>query len=185
MKHPVEITSARSGGPVLPKQGTRRHRLTWREAFLQALVTGSVASMTSTAALSLCGLIEEGRWAAPNNAPSQWVWGEREAYRRRPSVRHTLVGYLVHHAMSIAWATVHAKCFSRPGECATTRARLVQSATTAAVACFVDYRVARGRLQPGFDKHLSRPSLAVVYASFALGLFAADWFADRQSRRSR
>jgi hypothetical protein len=59
----------------------------------------------------------------------------------------------------------------------------MECAATAAVACFVDYRVARGRFQPGFEKHLDRGSLTLVYASFALGLFVGDWLEVRRRRR--
>jgi hypothetical protein len=40
----------------------------------------------------------------------------------------------------------------------------------AAAACFVDYHCTPKRLAPGHERHLSRPSLAVVYAGFGLGL---------------
>ena len=39
-----------------------------------------------------------------------------------------------------------------------------------AVACFTDYQLTPKRLHPGYEKHLSRPSLAVVYGAFGVGL---------------
>jgi hypothetical protein len=34
-----------------------------------------------------------------------------------------------------------------------------------AVACFADYRLTPRRLRPGYEVHLSKPSLAVVYGA--------------------
>jgi hypothetical protein len=47
------------------------------------------------------------------------------------------------------------------------------AAATAATASFVDYQLTPKRLEPGFDKQLSRRSLAMVYAAFAAGLAIA------------
>jgi hypothetical protein len=56
---------------------------------------------------------------------------------------------------------------------------LLAGLATAAIACAVDFQVARGRLQPGFDKQLSRKSLALVYVAFGVGLA----FACRRRKR--
>jgi hypothetical protein len=132
--------------------------------------SGSLASVTSGVLLAICGAVEGKAPAGPLNGPSQWLWGKRAAYRRRPSWRYTALGYSIHHVVSIGWALLHEKhvaglVASRP---ATTR--FLGAAATAALACFVDYQVARGRAQPGFEKQLTRRSLLFVYAAFALGL---------------
>jgi len=49
---------------------------------------------------------------------------------------------------------------------------LTAAAATSAFACFADYKLTPKRFHPGYEKHLSKPSLAVVYAGFALGLAA-------------
>jgi hypothetical protein len=65
-------------------------------------------------------------------------------------------------------------------------ARVLAGAITASIACFMDYGVARGRLQPGFEKQLSRQSLLVVYSAFALGLaFGGGHRPDNTSRTTR
>jgi hypothetical protein len=141
----------------------------WRQAAIDGLQSGSIASLTSTLALSICGWLERRRPAAPNNGPSQWVWGTRAAYETRATLRHTAVGYAVHHAMSVFWGVLHEKTFGgcrRKGP----SAAIAEGIATAAVAAFVDYRLMPERLQPGFDKHLHRPSLVVVYVAFGLGL---------------
>ena len=69
--------------------------------------------------------------------------------------------------MSVFWALVFERFRPRPGTPA-----LLPAAATSALACFVDYRVTPQRLTPGFERRLSRKSLALVYAAFAIGLAA-------------
>jgi hypothetical protein len=92
------------------------------------------------------------------------------AHRRQPSFRYTLVGYAIHHVVSVGWAVLHEKHVADLFGKRSTGARFGAAAVTAAVACFVDYQIARGRAQPGFEKQLSRKSLFAVYAAFAAGL---------------
>jgi len=141
---------------------------TWRQAFVRATWSGSAAAILSGIALAACGKLERNSAAAPLNGPSQWLWGEAAAWRRRASVRETVSGYVVHHAVSIGWATVHEKYAARRN--GSLAQDLLAAGLTAGIACFMDYAVARGRLRPGFEKHLSKRSLAVVYGTFALGL---------------
>jgi hypothetical protein len=143
---------------------------TWKQAAQRAICSGTAAALFSAAMLALCGKIEGRSSAGPLNGPSQWIWGHSAAHRRRPTLRHTLIGYLIHHAASIGWAIPHEKYITGRLKRPSNSHRLLAGAATAAFACAVDFRVARGRLQPGFDKQLSRKSLALVYAAFGLGL---------------
>jgi hypothetical protein len=142
----------------------------WQQAFEDALISGTAASLCSAAALAICGKIERDTAAGPNNGPSQWVWGEGAAYERRATLRHTAVGYAIHHAMSIFWATLHEKLQRSHNEHEPIEKIFAKCAATAGAACFVDYQLTPRRLRPGFEKQLSRRSLFVVYASFAAGL---------------
>jgi hypothetical protein len=152
----------------------------WRTAWHRALRSGSTAAVLSGAVLALCGKLENNAPAGPLNGPSQWIWGERAGYRHRPTWRHTATGYAIHHAASLGWATLHEKHVARLAEGRPPLARFAAAALTAAFACWVDYRIARGRLQPGFEKQLSRSSLLLVYSAFALGL--AVWRPTPPSR---
>lgn len=136
----------------------------------RSLLAGTVASVLSTGALVLCGRLEKRGGAAPTNATSQWVWGEQEAYERRPTLRHTLVGYAIHHAMAILWAAFHEGVFRRRGHAKPAVRVFGEAAATAALAYFVDYHLTPRRLRPGFEKHLGSSSFVVVYGAFALGL---------------
>ena len=134
------------------------------------LLSGSLASIFSAAALALCGRAELDDPCAPLNGPSQWVWGRHAKYRNGFTLRHTLVGYAVHHAASIFWAAFYERLRARQAP----HAQLEAAAATSALAAFVDYRCTPRRFRPGFEKRLSRKSLVLVYGAFALGLAAAS-----------
>lgn len=153
-------------------------------ACADACVSGSNASVLSAIVLSICSKVEEGSAAGALNGPSQWIWGEHEAYTRRATLRHTLVGYLIHHASSILWALGYEHAFGRCRMRAIARVPSLQVATeaaaTAAVAYYVDYYITPRRLRPGFRKHLGPTGIFASYAAFAVGL-ALTTLARRRS----
>jgi hypothetical protein len=142
----------------------------WSDSLGRGIVSGTIASLTSTAMLTLCGWREGRRPAAPSNGPSQWIWGESAAYEKCPTVRETVVGYCVHHASSIFWAVLHEKVFGASAQTTASSRPIARGLTTAAVALFVDYRLTPRRFRPGFDKHLSTASIVLAYAAFGGGL---------------
>ena len=147
---------------------TRKHRL--RDAARAALTSGSFGSVVSTIALAVCGKLEEDSAAGPNNGPSQWIWGEEEAYTRQATLRHTAVGYCVHHFTSVGWATAHEYVFGSSRKPRSFVRHCAEAAATAATAYVVDYHFTPSRLRPGFKKHLGPASIFAVYACFGLGL---------------
>jgi hypothetical protein len=165
----------------LRKTGTHELRVAARAAW----VSGSFGSVISTIALAVCGKIEEDSAAGPNNGPSQWVWGEEEAYTRKATLRHTAVGYAVHHMTSVGWATAHEHVFgSRSRTPKGLLRHCLEAAATATTAYVVDYHFTPSRFRPGFKKHLGPTSIAAVYAAFALGL-AMGSALHHGSRRGR
>lgn len=153
-------------------------------ALREGFVAGSVASVASAVALAWCGRRETRHAAAPINAVSHWLWDRESLCADEPSVRHTLTGYAVHHGASIFWGTVHAAAWGMQQRNKRPAAALAGAAGAAALACFVDYRLTPRRLKPGFEHRLSTRSLALVYASFGLGL-AAGSMALRERVRPR
>src|SRR5690349_6161664 len=143
---------------------------TWRRASRDALISGSAASIASTSALLVCGALEGGGPLAPINAISHWYWGERAARRSGPSFRHTVMGYVTHHAAAIFWAVFYEKLFGPRRRAGVDARALADAAMISALACFVDYRLTPRRLTPGYEKRVSRTSLFAVYAAFAVGL---------------
>lgn len=136
-----------------------------------AVISGSAASIVSAAVLVARGRRELDAPAAPVNGPSQWIWGKHAPYQDRASLKHTAVGYVIHHASSIFWAVFYEYALARR------RAREPVSvarvaAGTAAAAAFVDYCLTPERLTPGFQKRLSLRSMVMVYAAVAAGLAA-------------
>jgi hypothetical protein len=142
----------------------------WRDAMRNAAVSGSIAALTSTAALMAAGRRETGSALAPTNAVSHWIWGDRAARHDEPSARYTLVGYTIHHLASVFWAVVYQRLLGRSADRGVPGRAVAGGLAVAALACFVDYRLTPRRLQPGYEMRLSRPALAGVYTAFGLGL---------------
>ena len=145
---------------------------TWVDSARAALVTGSLASIASTATLSAYGSREKRDAVSPSNGPSQWVWGRRAAYASGASLRHTAVGYAIHHATAIMWATLFERLRGRRTGAGST---IAAAAATSALAYVVDYKVVPQRLQPGFDAHVSPRALGAFYVTFGAALAIAAW----------
>lgn len=142
----------------------------WRQAARRGAATGSMASVLSTVALAACGERENATPYAPTNAISHWFWGDRAARRNGPSARYTLLGYAIHHGAATLWAVVYEKWFGEYAQRKEVVPAVAGAAAVAALACFVDYKMTPYRLQPGYEKRLSTPSLFLVYAAFGAGL---------------
>lgn len=157
---------------------------TWNRAVRKSLVSGSVASVVSTIALSVLGKVELGRSAAPVNGPSQWIWGRHAPYEDCFSLRYTIVGYAIHHAASVFWAIWYEKLRQRSVPAESPIAVLAPAVVTASAAYAVDFHLSPRRLTPGFENRLSQRSLLMVYGTFALGL-AATALMDQYCTSSR
>lgn len=134
---------------------------------------GSTAGLLSGLALALLGKRENGTALAPVNAVSHWLWRGRAFRRNGFSWKYSVTGYVIHHAMSIFWGTLHGALHARSAKAGRPAAALVRGAATAAVACYVDYRITPKRLTPGFEQRLSKPALTGVYLAFGTGLALA------------
>ncbi|MDH6594941.1 hypothetical protein M2165_004830 [Variovorax sp. TBS-050B] len=152
-------------------------------ALRTGLIAGSCASVASTAALMLCGRREAGSMVAPTNATSHWLWGDKAFAVRRPTLRHTALGYATHHASAIFWALLYAWLHAERHPPRTVPEALAGAGAATAVAFAIDYTVTPRRLTPGFEHHLSKRSMGVVYGLFAVGLAAGCLLAQRGARR--
>ena len=142
---------------------------TWKQAFREGLVSGSLASLCSAAYLVLAGDRRD-RPAAPVNAVSHWFFGDPALRQDSASWKYTATGYLTHHASSIFWAVLHAKLWGGRPEAKQPLPAVAGAVAAAGVASFVDYQLTPKRLTPGFEHRLGRPEMVNVYACFALGL---------------
>jgi hypothetical protein len=142
----------------------------WKTAWQRGLVGGATSSLLSTAALAALGKREAGSAYAPTNAVSHWIYGDEAAQHHGPSARYTLPGYLIHHGSAMFWSVIFERLCGELLDRKKPALTLGVGTASAAVACFVDYQLTPQRLKPGYEKHLSRPSLAVVYGAFGVGL---------------
>jgi hypothetical protein len=142
----------------------------WTTSLQRGLVGGAASSIVSTAALALLGRTEAGSAFAPTNAVSHWVWGDEAAEHDGFSLKYTITGYAIHHLSSTFWAVLFEKLAGEKLDRKDLRVTLATSAATSALSCFVDYKLTPARLTPGFEKRLSKKSLAGVYAAFAVGM---------------
>ena len=146
---------------------------TWKQAWREGLVSGSLASLLSAAYLAWAGH-RRNQPAAPVNAVSHWFFGDRALREDRPSLAHTATGYLTHHAASVFWATLYAKAWGARPEAKRPLPAAAGALVAATVANFVDYQLTPKRLTPGFEHRLGKPEMAAVYAWFAVGLMAGS-----------
>lgn len=161
----------------MPPLPARLDRSSW---MVRTHVSGTIAAVLSSVVVAACSACEASTAFAGVNATSQWLWGQRAKRHVRPSWRYTAVGYLVHHASSLWWAGVYEGWnLRRPAPAIVSAARAAAVATAAGM---VDYTITPKRFRPGFERHISRPSIALVYAAFGLGLFAGA-IAYRRHRR--
>lgn len=143
-----------------------------RLALRDSMISGSAAAALSTATLAWLSRREGGApWRATNDI-SHWVWGEPAFSEKRLDWSHTGVGYGIHHLSSLLWAGVFEKMFGDRAEEGRIAAALAGGLAVAGLACFVDYKLTPKRFQPGIERHLSTPSMALFYAAFGLGLAA-------------
>jgi hypothetical protein len=154
----------------------------WIAAGRKALVSGTLASFASTAALALLGKLEKDAPLAPTNATSHWLWGEEAYAEDEPSLRYTAVGYATHHASAIFWAALFERWLGHAKH-RSAGAIVRDAALMATLASFVDYTLTPPRLRPGFEQHLSRISLLGVFTAFAGGLAAGALLNRRRDRR--
>jgi hypothetical protein len=145
-----------------------------------SLFPGTVAAVLSSLVILACGRIERRRALATHNGPAQWVHGTAAGHRRTVTLRHTLLGFVIHHASSCWWAFVQQRLFPRHPPGTPMRVHAAEAAAIALTANLVDYQVMPERFQPGFEKHISRKSLAVAYVAFGVGLALAAWLESRE-----
>jgi hypothetical protein len=154
----------------------------WLRAGRQALVSGTLASVLSTAVLALVGKTTMNKPAAPTNATSHWLWGEEAFASHEPTLEHTAVGYATHHASAVMWATLFERWLNYRG--AVRPSEIVRDAAAmTALASSVDYGLTPPRLRPGFEQHLSAGELFGVFAAFGAGLALGAVLNRRHERR--
>jgi hypothetical protein len=150
---------------------------------ISALVTGTVASIVSTATLAGLARSEGKSGVQPTNSTSHWLHGDEAGRRENADIAHTSVGYATHHASAVFWA-VPLEVWLAKNPTFSTRELLAKSMATSALAALVDYGVAPRRLTPGWELSLSKPSMVGAFAGLSVGL-AAGALVSRELRTRR
>jgi len=152
-----------------------------RSSFLaDAAVSGAVAALTTTAAITLLGHQRDGSAWAPLNAVSHILWGDEAATHTEKSLTYTGSGAALNTGAMLSWGAVYAAFLALMPRRTPTAAVGVAVATTA-LAYVTDYHVVPRRLTPGFEKRLSGGEMAVIYGALAIGLAAGWGLLRRQS----
>lgn len=143
----------------------------WARAGLAASVSGSIASIVSTATLAALARAEGKGALQPTNSTSHWLHGSFAGQVREMDVPHTLTGYATHHASAIFWAFPFERWLQTrpprsPGQ------MLIDAAGMSVIAAAVDYGLAPKRFSPGWEDVLSVRSIGIAYGALALGLAA-------------
>jgi hypothetical protein len=138
----------------------------------EGLVTGTIASVLSTAVLALLGRRQNGSMAAPVNAASHWLWGDDALREDRATARHTVTGALTQHAASVMWATLYSALYGHRPEAKEWPSAIAGGIATSATAYVIDYTITPKRFTPGYEHRLDGLGMLAVYAALAAG-FAA------------
>lgn len=143
-----------------------------RSRLHHVLTTASVATLGTTVAAALWGRHENGSVAAPLNATSHILWGDRAARHDEIDLEHTAVGTGLNAGAMLAWSAVLEGLLGPWVR----RGSLARAATAgvaiSALAYVTDYYLVPSRLTPGFEKRLSPFALGSIYAVLA-GTLAA------------
>lgn len=148
-----------------------------------AVISGTVASFATTAALAVLAKAEGKGALQPLNSTSHWLHGEEAGRVRRADAAHTLVGYGTHYASAFFWA-VPFEAWLHAGQSRTSLRILRDASVVAAFAAAVDYGIMPKRLTPGWEIALSRRSVAATFVAMALGLAAGAIITRELRRRS-
>lgn len=155
----------------------------------RALTSGTVSGLATSAIAALAGKRETTSYAAPLNATSHILWGEKAALHNDTSLKYTGSGFLLNHMAAIMWAAVYEKwvvpAVSRWSATRPSIAPLAAAAGGVAVAAgayVTDYYLVPRRFTPGYEMRLSGRSLALIYGALALGLAASTILTDQRRK---
>lgn len=152
----------------------------------RALWSGTAASVLSALTVAWRGRVERVGAVRAINAVSHWFKGGKAFQQKQPSLRYTLPAIMVHHASSVFWSTIFEQGLKRDGKDLSTSRIVKRAAGVTALAWFVDFHLTPKRLTPGFERVVSKRSLAMTYVAFGCGLAARSlWKAHREKTQLR
>ncbi|WP_274423174.1 hypothetical protein [Chelativorans sp. YIM 93263] len=144
-----------------------------------AFYSGSMAGIACVAALAIAARCEGRSAFQPMNATSHWIYGETAASVTRFDPRRTGVGVITNIAACFFWA-LPLSLWLKAGPRRHPLHLLSTASALSAFAAFFDYRVVPKRLRPGWERAISRRSIAAVFGAIAGGMAAGSWVAQRR-----
>ncbi|SFN74488.1 hypothetical protein [Nitrosospira briensis] len=170
-----------------------------RSVLSRAVKSGTISGLAAAAVASMAGKRENGSYAAPLNATSHIIWGDKAEKQDQASLKYTLTGFLLNYGSAIFWASFYEKLAARGGngrsegrvsssgaaDLPPVMNPLCRAAAVAAAAYVIDYHVIPKRFTPGFEKRLSGKSMAVIFFTLAAGLASRDLVDIAKGRSSR
>jgi hypothetical protein len=135
-----------------------------------ALKSGTITGVVTALTQSACARIEHSKAVTPINAVSHIIWGDQAARQEKFSLKYTGTGLLLNQGATVFWASLYEYWFGTAGETGAVGKALTGGVVVTALAYFTDYHLIPARLTPGFEKRLSRRSLALVFTAMALSL---------------
>jgi len=134
------------------------------------ICTATSATVGTTVAVAAAGQADNRNPAAPINAVSHILWGDRAALKDGVSAKYTLSGFLLNAFAMLMWAAVFEALFGKKAKEGDAVSAIVGGTVVSALAYVTDYHIVPERFTPGFEKRLSDPSMFGVYAVLAVSL---------------
>ncbi|HEY3075883.1 MAG TPA: hypothetical protein VGJ74_11985 [Burkholderiales bacterium] len=132
----------------------------------------------------VCSRLENGHAARPMNAVTHIYDGGAPRAHDGEGGRNTALGFGIHTAASVWWATFYEVLLGAQARRGAPEA-IAAAAGIAAAAYVVDYFVVSPRFRPGFEAYLSGRLLFALYAALAGGFAASSVMQARRSARRR
>lgn len=133
-----------------------------------AAISGTVASLVTTALLAALSVSEDKAALRATNATSHWLHGDRAGHIDEIDAGHTGLGYVTHHASAVFWAALFEMIRPSPQTDIAGTARA--AALTAAIAGLVDYGLVPRRVTPGWELVMPARKVAMAFVALAAGL---------------
>ena len=141
-----------------------------KQAAIDGAQVGKWVGPLSLAAASVCGWIENRDAISPVNAVSHVVFGDEAFEQSTPSLKYTMTAVALNDSACLSWATIFQWLFGDAADKGNVPFALLGGALVSTGAYMVDYKIVPQRLTPGFEKHISGRSLAVVYVVLGLSM---------------
>jgi len=148
----------------------------------RTLLTATVASIVTTGTAARLGRSNGAHPAAPINAVSRLLWGQRSFRHHDASFQYTAGGALVNFCGCLFWSSVMEMSEQR-NPTRTLLAGLARGTLLSASSYLVDQIVLPPRWRPGYRRFLSARQVVAVYATLAAALPLRTWISTRVRAR--